>query len=124
MYRANNAAVYVYRGRRLTMEANVPSNWVEYLFGALVAVLLWIARSVVGDVKRIKGSYISRKEVHDLIAAHQAETTRVVSELRTAGELRQVESNANFRELRIRFDTLNDSLLRAALANAAATKPP
>lgn len=105
------------------MEANVPANWVEYLFGALVAVLLWIARSVVGDVKRIKGTYITRKEVHELLAAHQAETTRVVNELRTAGEQRQQESNANFREIRIRLDGLNETLLRAALANAG-PKPP
>jgi hypothetical protein len=104
----------------------VPTNWANYIFGGLVAALLWVVRGYAGDVKHIKANYMTREEVTaaiaaqskataELFASHQASTTASFAEIRASTDNRHVENTANFRELRIRLDSLNDTLLKVAL---------
>jgi hypothetical protein len=105
---------------------SVPVNWVNYIFGGLVAALMWVVRGYASDVKHIKANYMTREEVTAAIAAqskataelfanHQASTSASFAEIRTSTDNRHVENTANFRELRVRLDSLNDTMLKVAL---------
>lgn len=94
---------------------NVPTNWINYIFASVVAALLWFVRGSVSDVKHIKSNYVTREEVTAAIAAHQAATAKSFEELRDATDSRHTENTANFRELRMRLDNSNDTLLKIAL---------
>jgi hypothetical protein len=108
------------------MEISTPQNWATWLVGVLTAALLWVVRGYAADVKAIKGSYMKRAEVEAamkdnaaataaLIATHAQATNAAFAELRQQALSRQEETSANFRELRVRLDQLNDTLLKVAL---------
>jgi hypothetical protein len=108
------------------MEFSAPQNWATWLVGVLTAALLWVVRGYAADVKAIKGTYMKRSEVEAalkdnaaataaVIATHQAATNASFAELRAQALSRQEETSANFREIRLRLDQLNDTLLKVAL---------
>lgn len=88
----------------------VSQSWVNYLLGALMAACGVIVRIYKNKVDRleksqavVRANYVTREQ---LAAALSSLEARVDS--------RHAENTANFRELRMRLDQLNDSLLRAA----------
>lgn len=105
---------------------DVPTtNWVTTAFYALVAALMWFVRGAVVDVKNMKANYMTREDVTaaiaasqkataDLFAAHQAATSASFAEIRSTSSNQQQESNANFREIRLRLDGTNSALLQVA----------
>jgi hypothetical protein len=104
----------------------IPSNWASYVFGLLVAALMWVVRGHMTDMKKLKATHMTRAEISQaladqaeatakLIAAHQTSTATSFAELRTSGEARQLENTGNFREIRARLDALNDTLIKVAL---------
>lgn len=91
----------------------LPQSWVNGLLAALFAACGVIMRlykkqidttqkQVVALEHRV-AEFVPREEVVALIAATE-----------TRMDVRHQENTANFRELRTRFDQLNDTLLRAA----------
>ena len=104
----------------------MPASWMNWIFGVVVTALGWVVRGYALDVKKLKATHMTRSEVEEaitqsaddtakLIAAHQAATAQNFADLREAGSARQTETVANFRELRVRLDQLNDTLLKVAL---------
>lgn len=104
----------------------LPHDLANYVFGLLVAALMWVVRGYVSDVKKLKATHMTRAEIAQaletqteatarLIAAHQAATAVSFAELRASGESRQMENTGNFREIRARLDALNDTLIKVAL---------
>lgn len=104
----------------------VPQNWVSYLLGGLVAVLTWVVRGYAVDVRKIKATYMTREEIQKAIVenaeqtkalfeSHQERTTQQFATLQNSVDARHVENTANFRELRMRLDTTNDTLLKLAM---------
>lgn len=93
----------------------VPTNWLSYIFGGLVAALMWVVRGYASDVKHIKANYMTREEVTAAIAAQQRATAEMFATHQTNTDERHKENTANFRELRVRLDNLNGTLLQNAL---------
>ena len=91
-------------------DLNIPREWSTYLFGALVALLLWIARGFKADIKKIEGSYVTRKELAEAIAAADARALQY--------DIRQNTQHAsntdNFREVRLQLESVNNKLFELA----------
>jgi hypothetical protein len=116
------------------VESITPSTgWLSFIFGSLVAALMWVVRGYANDVKHIKATYMTRDEITTalttaqdntsaMLAAHQASTAESFVQLNKSVDSRHYENTANFRELRVRLDATNDTLLRIALATQAPTK--
>lgn len=107
------------------MEGSVPQNWITGAFTLLLAALMWFVRGSAVDLKNIKDSYMTRTDVTaaiaasqkataELFAAHQAATSASFAEIRSTAGNQQLESNANFREIRQRLDNTNTALLQVA----------
>lgn len=95
--------------------SGVPTTWAEYIIGGMVAALMWVVRGYAVDVKKLKENYMSRDETMAALATHQASTTAAFATLQASVDARHIENTANFRELRLRLDTLNDTMLKVAL---------
>jgi hypothetical protein len=104
----------------------LPQSIADYVFGGLVAILMWVVRGYATDVKHIKANYMTREEIMNAVAAsqegtaklfasHQAATLQSFQALQASVDSRHHENTANFRELRTRLDQLNDTLLRVVV---------
>lgn len=87
---------------------NIPGNWLNYVVLGVGGFLWWLIRGYVRDVKELRESHMPRAEIVKALADQQHTFATLLSNHQTG-------SDANFREVRARLDTLNDTLLKVAL---------
>jgi len=85
-------------------------DWPTFALGTLVSLCLWIARGFARDLKKIEGSYMTRKEVVELIAAADARALEYDRRHTTMHEA----NTDNFREVRLQLESVNNKLFELA----------
>jgi hypothetical protein len=88
----------------------LPKDISTYVLGALLSLCLWIARGFSRDIKKIEGSYVTRKEVVELIAAADA---RALEYDRRQNDQHRANTD-NFREVRLQLESVNNKLFELA----------
>lgn len=77
----------------------IPQGWVNGLFGAFGGLVFYLFRKIDRKVEKISGDYVTRKELNDLLAAHNARV-----------EAMHAENTRNFSEVRLQLDGVNTKL--------------
>lgn len=77
----------------------VPQNWVNVLFAAVISICAWVYRRTDRKVEKIAATYVTRAEINDLLSAHN---TRV--------EAMHADNTRNFSELRAQLEGVNTKL--------------
>ena len=86
----------------------VAPAWLGWAGPMVGAFLLWLVRGYVRDVKELRETHMPRSEVLDALKTQEQHFAQLISN-------HQTDSAANFRELRQRLDSLNDTMLKVAL---------
>jgi hypothetical protein len=88
----------------------IPQSWLAYICSALVGVFWWIVRGYAKDLKTVKESYVTRKELAEALRVAEARTL-LFEERQLA---MHTQNTANFRELRLQLESANTKLFDLA----------
>jgi hypothetical protein len=79
--------------------SNVPQPWFNGLFAALATLAFWIYRKLDRKVEKIGGDYVTRKELNEMLALHNARVEKM-----------HEDNTRNFSELRTQLEGVNTKL--------------
>lgn len=93
----------------------IPGNMFEWVLGLIGGFMWWLVRGYVRDVKELRETHMSRAEVMAVIANQETKFAAMIEATSTIIAANQTSTDHNFRELRARLDTLNETILKVAL---------